>query len=139
MKFYLTLATATLSLAACGQKAETTAEATPMSSETVVATPVETTGAATGSMAGTYEVTMGDGSTMTQTINADNTYTDVMDGRETTGTWRMDGQRSCFDPEGSAAEECYTTSAVAADGSFTATSADGTTTKVRKVAAAPGT
>ena len=137
MKTYLILAAATLALTACGSKTDADADTTPMATDTAMATPVATTAAATGSMAGVYEVTMADGSKMTETINADGTYTDVMDGKETTGIWRMDGERACFDPAGDAPETCQTTSAPGADGSFTATRADGTTMTVRKVGAAP--
>lgn len=137
MKTYLTLAAATLALAACGNKTDADADTTPMATDTAMATPMATTAAATGNMAGTYEVTMADGSKMTETINADGTYTDVMDGKETRGTWRMDGEKACFDPEGDKPEVCHTTTAPGADGSFTATTPDGTTMTVRKVGAAP--
>lgn len=137
MKTYLTLAVATLALAACGQKAGTEADATPTATDTAVATPVATTGAATGSMVGTYELTSADGTRMTETIRPDGTFSMISEGKETTGRWRMDGERSCFDPEGADPEVCYTTSPVAADGSFTVTHPDGSAMTARKVAAAP--
>ena len=139
MKTLMILGTAML-LSACGQKADTTAEATPMATDTVMAEGPSPTSnqAPTGTMAGKYEVTMADGKVMTETINADGTYADMMDGKETRGKWRMDGARSCFDADGAAAEECFTSAAPSADGSFVVTSADGKTkTTVRKVGAAP--
>lgn len=142
MKASIVLAGA-LALAACGQRADTAAEGTPSPTDTAMtgaASPMATTAAtqaATGNMAGRYEVTMADGKTMTETINADGTYVDVMAGKETRGRWRMDGTRSCFDAEGAEAERCYTTSTPGADGSFTITGADGTRSTVRKVGAAP--
>ena len=128
--------TAALALSACESKTETTV-VTPEATETAMAPAPTTTQAATGDMAGTYEVRMADGTMMTETINADGTYSDMMDGEETKGTWRMDGAKSCFDPEGAKPEVCYTTGAPAADGSFTTTAPDGTTMTVRKVGAAP--
>lgn len=139
MKTLLMLGTA-LTLTACGQRADKGAEATPAATTTTVAeapSPASNQGP-TGNMAGKYEVTMADGKIVTETINADGTYVDLMDGQETRGKWRMDGARSCFDPDGAAVEECYTSSAPAADGSFTATSTDGKIkTTIRKVGAAP--
>ena len=29
-------------------------------------------------------------------------------GKETKGTWRMDGEKACFDPEGDKPEVCHT-------------------------------
>lgn len=139
MKALIVLGSA-LALASCGQRTETTVEATPTATATTAmadAPSPAATGAATGNMAGRYEVTMADGTMMTETINADGTYVDVMNGEETRGRWRMNGAQSCFDPDGTDAERCYTTTAPAGDGSFTATSADGTKTTIRKVGAAP--
>ena len=137
MKKLLVLTTA-LALAACGQRTETTAEATPTATGTMAEAPSPTSNQApTGDMAGRYEVTMADGKVMTETINADGTYVDVMDGEETRGRWRMDGAKSCFDPDGDEPEVCYTSSAPAADGSFKATGPDGSTVTIRKVGAAP--
>ena len=139
MKTLIVLSTA-LALAACSQRTETTtAEATPAATATTMAeapSPMANQ-PGTGNMAGRYEITMADGSVMTETINADGTYVDLMDGEETRGKWRMDGARSCFDPDGAEPEECYTSGAPGADGSWTVTGADGTTATVRKVGAAP--
>ena len=138
MKKLLVLTTA-LALAACGQRTETATEATPAAAgATMAEAPSPASNQApTGNMAGKYEVTMADGKVMTETINADGTYVDLMDGKETRGRWRMDGARSCFDPDGAEAEQCYTSEAPGADGSFTVTGPDGAKTTVRKVGAAP--
>ena len=125
---------AALALAACGQNAETTTDATPSPTDTIVAPATQ---AATGSMAGKYEVTMADGSVMTETINTDGTYVDIVAGKEVRGRWRMDGARSCFDPDGDDPERCYTSDAPGADGSFVVTGPDGAKATVRKVGAAP--
>lgn len=133
MKTTLLAACAALALTACSKTEETAVE-TPAATDTAMATPAATTQAATGNMAGKYEVTMADGKKMTSTINADGTYVDVMDGKEMKGTWRMDGAKSCFDEEGDVAEVCYTTSAPKADGSFETMDASGkVTSTVRKI------
>lgn len=137
MKILLVLGTA-LTLAACNQKTETTVQPTATATTMAEAPSPASNQAPTGNMAGKYEVTMADGKVMTETINPDGTYVDMMDGKETRGKWRMDGTRSCFDPDGDRAEECYTAGAPGADGSFVVTGADGKTkTTVRKVGAAP--
>jgi hypothetical protein len=87
---------------------------------------------ANGSPPGTYDVAMKDGSKGKTTLNADGTYTDVdSNGKETKGTWAVKDGKTCFTPTGKTAE-CYTESAVGADGSFTATSAKGETVTVKK-------
>lgn len=135
----LILLGAVITLAACSERTETTTVETPAATTTTMAegpSPAANQ-PATGDMAGRYEITMADGSVMTETINADGTYVDLMNGEETRGRWRMDGARSCFDPDGAAPEECYTSTAPNPDGSFTVTGADGSRATVRKVAAAP--
>lgn len=142
MKKLLVLTTA-LALAACGQRSETTTETeTGANGAATGATTAEAPSPAsnqspTGDMAGKYEVTMADGKVMTETINSDGTYVDLMDGKETRGKWRADGARTCFDPDGDRPEECYTPGAAGPDGSFVVTGADGTKTTIRKVGAAP--
>ena len=130
---------AALALAACGDRAEEEASSDTAAADSTAqaSSPAPAASqAATGDMAGKYEITFADGTVMTETINADGTYVDLMNGEETRGQWRMDGQRSCFDPEGAAPEECYTSSAPGSDGSFTVTGADGEKATVRKVGAA---
>lgn len=134
MKKLLVLTTA-LALAACNQRTETSVE--PTATDTAMAPATTAAQAPTGDMAGKYEVTMADGKVMTETINADGTYVDLMDGKETRGRWRMEGTKSCFDPDGDAVEVCYTAAPPAADGSFVVTAPDGTKTTIRKVGAAP--
>ena len=137
MKTLLTLTLATVALASCSKKTETTIE--PTATETVAAqapSPASNQ-APTGDMAGKYEMKMADGTMATETINSDGTYTMVSGGKETTGAWRMDGAKSCFDPAGDAAEVCYTSAAPGADGSFVTTAPDGSKMTVRKVGAAP--
>lgn len=133
----LIILTAALALGACNQRTETTTEATPTATTMAEAPSPAANQPATGAMPGRYEVTLADGSVIAETINADGTYVDVMDGKETRGRWRMDGARSCFDPEGAAPEECYTSTPPNADGSFTVTGPDGSRATVRKVGAAP--
>ena len=128
MRIILTFA-AVAALAACSEPAPE-----PMPEET--ATPEAM--AEVGVTPGTYAVTDPDGAMGTTTINADGTYLDVEDeGNETRGAYVRRGGQDCFDPEGDEAEMCWTVTPPAADGSFTATSADGTTVTVMPQAAAP--
>ena len=128
MRIVLTLA-AVAALAACSEPAP---ESAPADTAEAPAPMV-----AEGVMPGTYAVTDADGGAATTTINADGTYVDIdAEGTETRGTYvRRDGQ-DCFDPEGDEAEMCWTVTTPDADGTFTATSADGTTVTVRPQAAA---
>jgi hypothetical protein len=82
--------------------------------------------AANGSPAGTYEVTAADGTVTTSTLNADGTYEDTA----------ADG-KTCFTPTTEGEEAmCYTETAPAADGSFTATPDSGDPLTVRPAVAA---
>lgn len=142
MKHLLVIASA-IALAACNQRSETTTEAEPGATATATGAMAETPSPAsnqapTGSMAGKYEVTWADGSVMTQTVNPDGTYVELRDGKEARGKWRMDGERSCFDPDGPAPEECYTESARNPDGSFSVVGEAGSRATIRKIGAAPG-
>ena len=132
MKKFLIVA-ACGALAACGSnEADTTAE--PMN-DTTATTQAGTTDTATASqMAGSYEMTMSDGTVVRQQVNADGTYVDSdMDGNELErGTWRQQGSQLCYDDAGPGAEECWTGGTPGADGSFTATGADGSTITVRR-------
>lgn len=107
---------ATTALAACGSKETPPPE--PVETDIAVATPAA--GAATGNMAGTYEVKMADGSLIRETINADGTYTDTNAAGTVTekGKWRQDGAKMCFDADGAAPEQCFTGGAPGADGTF---------------------
>lgn len=119
MKKLVSIAAA-VALSACSQQAE---EAPAPVETTTAAMPADT------EPTGTYDVKMADGTMGRTTINADGTYVDVgADGTEEKGTFtRADGQ-DCFDPDGDAPAVCWTVSPEAADGSFTATTVDGTTT-----------
>lgn len=95
--------------------------------------------AANGSPAGTYEVTAADGTLTTSTLNADGTYVDAAaDGSVLAeGTWAVTDGKTCFTPTTEGAEAmCYTETAPAADGSFTATPDSGEPVTVRPAAAA---
>ena len=95
--------------------------------------------AANGSPAGAYEATAADGTVTTTTLNADGTYTDVDAAGATVaeGTWAVTDGKTCFMPttEG-VTPMCYTESAPAADGSFTATPDEGEPVTVKPAAAA---
>jgi hypothetical protein len=112
-------------LAACQQKAE--APAAEDTGSAAAAAPA----AVQSPDAGTYDVVNPDGTKGVSVLNADGTYEDQdADGKATAkGTWAVKDGKTCFQPEGKA-EECYTESARAADGSFTATDAKGATVKV---------
>ena len=138
MKTLLTMTVAALALASCSKKTDTAVVATPTETTMAQAPSPMANQAPTGNMAGTYEVKMADGTMVTETINADGTYSDMANGKQTMGKWRMNGEQSCFDPDGDAAEVCYTSTAPGADGSFTVMSPDGKMhSTVRKVGAAP--
>lgn len=121
----LVLMAAVAALAACSPQAEDDAATT----ETAEAEAEATTAAATGTHPGTYEVTMADGTKGTTVINADGTYVDTdAKGVQTRGKFVARDGKDCFDPDGDAPEECWTVGTAGADGSFTATGADGKTT-----------
>lgn len=136
MKLYLTLA-GCLVLAACGSnEAEDTAAAP---ADVAVATPAPDT-VTPAAMAGTYEVTLPDGTVTMQTLSADGTYIDRMDGEITErGTWRQQGDQLCYDPEGEAAtEQCYAGGEPGPDGAFEIRDDAGdVNATVRKVEAQP--
>ena len=69
-------------------------------------------------VAGTYEVTLDDGTVIRQTISENGSYiTADAQGVETEqGSWRREGSSMCFDPEGSEGESCYATGAGPSDG-----------------------
>jgi hypothetical protein len=123
MKRLILVAALPMALAACGEAAEEsddtpTEEAAPAAE----ATPT--------SSAGTYEVTMKDGTKFTSVLNADGTYADTdADGKvQESGTWEdRDDGKTCFDSEGGDDKIiCFTLGEPAEDGSMTATPDDGT-------------
>ena len=136
----LLVISACVALAACGKseapKAEATTAATPAAAATTAAT-TPTDPALAAAMAGTYEMKLADGRVVMETINADGTFVDMIDGKESQrGTWRQDNEKTCFDPAGDAVEACYTAGQAGADGSFETRDAKGAVfSTVRKVAA----
>ena len=129
------LATATAALAACGSN-----EAEEPVDPVETTAPAGTTDTATaGQMAGTYEMTMDDGTVVRQQVNADGTYVDTdLEGNELErGTWRQQGDQLCYDANGADPEECWTGGTPGADGSFEATASDGTSITVRRVQGEP--
>lgn len=89
------------------------------------------TPSAASAVPGSYDVTSADGSKTVDTLKADGTFVsrDAKDKVVDKGTWKGEPGKTCFTSQGKA-EQCYTESAHAADGSFTATGADGKTAKV---------
>ena len=125
----LILSTAALALSACGKKEEAPAAVT---SDAVAATDAAAAPTALPTP-GVYEVIDARGKDAgTTTINADGSYVDEsIDGHRVAGIVKMVDGKTCFDPSGKAEAECYTDSARAADGSFTATDANGLVVTVR--------
>ena len=125
---FLILSCAALALASCGKKDEAPVV---VQSDAVVATDAAV--AAALPTAGVYEVSDAAGKTLgTTTINADGSYADDMTGApRVAGIVKIIDGKTCFDPSGKAEPECFTDSAPAADGSFTATDAKGTVMTVR--------
>lgn len=125
-----------LALAACSKPAPAP---DAMASATSDAAAVATASAATAAALpppGSYAVTSTDGKELhTTTLNADGTYRmQPVKGLAVAGLVKLTDGKTCFDPSGPATATCYTDSAPAADGSFTATAADGTVVNVKPVA-----
>ena len=125
MKRFVVLAGVAL-LAACGAKKEAAtpevAATNTMDNAMAVAPAVVT---ANGATPGKYDVTEADGSKHISELKADGTYQDWQGDKATEqGTGAVKDGKTCFVPQGKA-EQCYTEGARAADGSFSATGADG--------------
>lgn len=119
MKHLIALASIAV-LAACSQ-AETEAPA----AEETVAAPAPMPGSVTP---GTYKVAWEDGKTSDFTLNEGGSYVSTRDGETEEGTSAIVDGKICFTPSGEGAEtNCWTNSAVAADGSFTSVSDAGET------------
>lgn len=134
MRTLVTLA-ALATLTACGSNAaEDAALDTPEAEE-----ENSLGSTAMGDIAGTYEITLSDGSVALQTINEDGTYVDTTsDGTRTGGgTWRVgDAGAMCFDPEGNDPEECFAGGEPGENGAFEVLGSDGSvTSSVRKIEA----
>ena len=114
-------------LAACSQ-----AETTPEAEATEAA--AEAPAAAWALEAGTYEYTRSDGVSGVNTVAADGTFSNAVEGGDVeTGTWGQEGELSCLTPaEGD--KRCYTFTTPDAEGNFTGTMESGVTVEVRKVA-----
>lgn len=122
MKKLILLATLA-ALSACSQKAEESKE----TADAPTQAPAPAAPADSGTAPGTYDVKMADGTMGTTTINADGTYSDTdAKGKVVKGKFAHKDGKDCFDADGDEAEMCWTVSAPGADGSFTATSPDGT-------------
>lgn len=108
-------------LAACSKPADETPA--PADTAMAEATPAVDTGTAPG----TYTETDATGAPAgTTTINADGTFeTTDAKGTVTKGTYARKDGKDCFTTEGQSEEVCWTVTAPAADGSFTATNPDG--------------
>lgn len=123
----LVLFAALAALSACSQKTEEKTETAAPAEEAAPAMAA----ADSGARPGTYDVKMADGTMGTTIINADGTYVDTdPQGKSVTGTYASKDGKDCFDPEGDAPEVCWSVTPPAADGSFTATSPDGTAVTV---------
>lgn len=118
-------------LASCGS-GDPAPEATA-STDATLPMDAAATPAAAGPTPGSYDVTGPDGTKMVVTLMADGTYVDrdLSDKVVEKGKWAVKDGKTCFDDDGDKAEVCYTDSAPAADGSFTATEADGKVTQVK--------
>ena len=126
MKKLLLLAALT-ALSACSQKAEESKDA---AAAPAAATPAPA--ANPGTAPGSYDVKLANGTVASTVIKADGSYEDIDPKGKTVkkGMFAHKDGKDCFDPDGDEAEECWALSPVAADGSFTATSSDGTTVTV---------
>lgn len=125
-KFALLLGIA--ALAACNQDAPVAEETAEPAAEA----------AAPESLVGTYEEATPEGKMLVTEIKEDGTYTESVDGEVTeSGTWSQTDGKDCFDPEGDDTPmRCFTTTPMAEDGTFTATSDEGESITVKKVATA---
>ena len=117
-------------LASCGSK-EPAPEATATADASM---PMDAASAAPVAAAtpGSYDVTAPDGTKTVDTLMADGTYVtrDLSDKVTDKGTWTSKDGKTCFTAAGKT-EMCYSESAHAADGSFSATGADGKVTQVK--------
>ncbi|OBX20336.1 hypothetical protein A9995_00995 [Erythrobacter sp. QSSC1-22B] len=130
MRKYLILA-AFATLAACG------ASDAPVDGDTARGTGMDAAPAsddpAGAEMVGTYEVIAEDGTAVLQTVNADGTYVETVDGDVIErGTWHQKGDQMCYDPEGDAIEQCFIGGKPGNQGSFSVET-DGGTATVRRV------
>lgn len=127
MKRFTIIAACAL-LAACGSKTE--APADPAASASAEATAPAAAGYEP--KAGSYDVTMPDGSKGVTTLVADGKFVDrdAADKVTDKGTWSNTDGKTCFASE-KGETTCFTNSAAAADGSFTSTDPKGAVYQVK--------
>ena len=122
----LVMIAAIAALAGCSQQAEKAAE-----TEAAPAEAAATAEADSASFVGDYNVKLADGKMGKTRINEDGTYVEMgPDGKEVKGKFALKDGKECFDADGDEAEVCWTSTAPAADGSFTSTGPDGATVTV---------
>ena len=116
-------------LAACGSKTE--APADPSASDRAAAAATSAAPVA-ATAPGVYDIVAPDGTKATSSLVKDGTYVDRDTAGKVTekGTWADKDGKTCFTTD-KAVETCFTVSAPAADGSFTATDAKGAVTQVK--------
>ncbi|ANU08112.1 hypothetical protein [Paraurantiacibacter namhicola] len=132
MKKLILIAAAPLALAACGGSDEeaTTEDTMAADNSTVATTDTYVTGNTMGdggAMAGTYTTTASDGTTSTETINADGTYSVSNEAGEevVSGTVATQNGQVCYTPEGETASLCYNQTQAGPDGTWETVSQTG--------------
>ena len=117
-------------LASCGSK-EPAPEAAASADASMPMDAAASPAAMAAPTPGSYDVTGPDGTKTVDTLMADGSYVtrDDKDKVVDKGAWASKDGKTCFTPEGKT-ETCYSESAHAADGSFSATGPDGKVTKV---------
>ena len=118
-------------LASCGSEAPAP-EATATADAAMPMDAGATGAPAAVATPGSYDVTGPDGTKTVDTLMADGTFVsrDASDKVIDKGTWKSSDGKTCFTSEGKT-ELCYTEGVRAADGSFSATGADGKVTQVK--------
>ena len=122
MKRLLVVAALAGTLAACGGAADESDE--PAVAATTEAAATE---AAEESTAGTYDVTLADGTKFTSELKPDGTYEDKDAAGAVTesGTWADRDGKTCFTPANDEPELCFTLGEPQGDGTRIATPSDG--------------
>ena len=118
-------------LASCGSK-EPAPDAMASADSAMPMDAGATPAAAMITTPGSYDVTNPDGTKIVSTLMAGGTYVDrdAKDKVVEKGAWADKDGKVCFTPE-SKPEMCFTSSAPAADGSFTSTGPDGKVAQVK--------
>lgn len=120
-------------LASCGAKKDAAAPDAMTSADATMPMDAGASPMAVAAVTpGSYDVTGPDGTKTVDTLMADGSYVtrDAKDKVVDKGKWATKDGKTCFTPEGKT-EDCYAESARAADGSFSATGADGKVTQVK--------